>query len=135
MNAQERLVFCRGLSTSDEPDLWARTLDDQIALWIDVGEPAAARIKKATRISSAVKVYSFNAKAKSDVWWQKGQQKFKLLNVSVTQFDWPRLQVLAQQVERTMSFSVMISEDSAFVSTEQGEYEVPWITLQDSSLQ
>jgi len=131
MNAQERLVFCRGLSASEEPDLWARTLDDRIALWIDVGEPAVERIKKATRISSAVKVYSFNAKAKSDVWWQKAREKFKPLNVSVTRFDWPRLQALAQGVTRTMTFSVMISEDSAFVSTAQGEYEVPWITLQD----
>ena len=130
MNAQEHLVFCRGLSASDEPDLWARTLDDRIALWIDVGEPAVARIKKATRISAAVKVYSFNAKAKSDVWWQKGREQFKPLNVSVTRFDWPSMQALAQGVARTMSFSVMISGESAYVSTEQGEWEVPWSVLQ-----
>lgn len=135
MNAQEHLVFCRGLSTNDEPDIWLRTLDDQIALWIDVGEPAVERIKKATRISSAVKVYSFNARNKSDVWWQKTMEKFKLLNVSVYQFDWSSMQTLAQQVERTMSFSVMISENSAYVSTEQGECEVPWIVLQAPSLQ
>lgn len=135
MNAQERLLFCRGLSTSDEPDLWVRSLDDRIVLWIDVGEPAVERIKKASRISSAVKVYSFNAKAKSDVWWQKAREKFKLLNVSVYQFDWPSMQALAQRVQRTMTFSVMISEDSAYVSTEQGEYEIPWIMLQASSLQ
>lgn len=46
INAQEHLDFTRGLSTVEEPDIWARTLDDQISLWIDVGEPAVDRIKK-----------------------------------------------------------------------------------------
>lgn len=130
LNAQEHLVFGRGLSTMDEPDLWARTLDDRIALWIDVGEPAADRIKKATRISTVVKVYSFNAKSKSDAWWQKARDGFGKLDVSVYQFDWPSVQALAQLVQRTMDFSVMITGESAYVSTGKGECEVPWITLQ-----
>lgn len=131
INAQEHLVFTRGLSSSDEADIWARTLDDQISLWIDVGEPAVDRIKKATRISSLVKVYSFNAKTKSDVWWQKGLDDFKKLNVSVYQFQWESVKSLALLVQRTMQFSVMITGDSVFISTEQGECEVPWITLQE----
>jgi len=40
----------------DEPDIWARSLDDQLLLWIDVGEPAPDRIKKASRIAKEVKV-------------------------------------------------------------------------------
>ena len=72
MNAQEQLVFTKGLCAVDEPNIWVRTLDYQLALWIDVGEPAVDRIKKATRLSTAVKVYSFNSK--SDVWWNQGGQ-------------------------------------------------------------
>ena len=63
MNAQENLVFTKGLCVVDEPDIWVCTLDNQIALWIDVGEPAVDRITKATRLSPAVKVYSFNFKS------------------------------------------------------------------------
>jgi uncharacterized protein YaeQ len=107
-----------------------RTLDDRIALWIDVGEPAFERIKKATRIASAVKVYSFNAKSKSDAWWQKGAEKFQDLNVAVIQFDWSGVQALARLVQRTMNFSVMITGESTYVSTEQGECEVSWTPLQ-----
>jgi uncharacterized protein YaeQ len=131
INAQEHLVFTRGLSSADEPDIWAHTLDDRISLWIDVGEPAVDRVKKATRLSSSVKVYSFNARQKSDVWWQKAQERFSQLNVAVYQFDWPGIQSLAALVQRTMDFSVMVSGDSAFISTESGECEVPWITLQE----
>ena len=32
INAQEQLAFTRGLCAVDEPDIWARTLDNQIAL-------------------------------------------------------------------------------------------------------
>ena len=53
INAEERLEFTKGLSEPDQPDIWLRSLDDQLELWIDVGEPAAERIKKATRVARA----------------------------------------------------------------------------------
>jgi len=130
INSEEHLKFCRGLSASDEPDLWLRTLDDRIEQWIDVGEPDAERIRKASRISSAVKVYSFNARTRSDVWWQKTRENIKSINISVYRFDWPDMQAVAQQIQRTMSLSVMISGDSLYISTEQGEFEVHLVTLQ-----
>ncbi len=131
INAQEHLTFTRGLSSVEEPDIWARTLDNQISLWIDVGEPAVDRIKKATRVSSSVKVYSFNSKSKSDVWWNQGQEKFKQLNVSIYQFQWQSIQSLAALVQRTMDFSVTLTGDSAYIATELGECEIPWLVLQD----
>ena len=129
INAQEYLAFTKGLSEVDDPDIWVRTMDDQIALWIDVGEPALDRIKKATRLAQAVKVYSFNSK--SDVWWQQGQNKFKDLNASVFQFQWENIQSLAALVQRTMDCSVTITGDSAYVATALGECDVPWLVLQD----
>jgi len=128
INAQEQLSFTKGLSSIEEPDIWVRTLDDQIALWIDVGEPATDRVKKASRLAPKVSIYSFNSK--SDVWWQQGQSKFKQLNVSVFRFDWESVQSLARLVERTMDCSVTITGDSAYVATQLGECEVPWQVLQ-----
>lgn len=127
-NADEALAFTRGLSEADEPDIWARTLDDQLALWIDVGEPAPERIKKATRLSSAVRVYSFNSK--SSVWWQQNSARFTALAVSVFRFDWEAMQALAGFVERTMVFSVTITGDSAYVATAAGECELQCLELQ-----
>ena len=128
LNAQEFLDFTKGLSAIEEPDIWLKTLDDQLMLWIDIGEPAVDRIKKATRIARAVKVYSFNSK--SDVWWTQSQAKLKDLNVSVMAFDNAEIQTLAGLVARTMEMSVTISGESAFVATAQGECEVSWKTLQ-----
>ena len=129
INAQEHLVFTKGLSEVDEPDIWVRTFDNQISLWIDVGEPAADRIKKASRLANEVKVYSFNSK--SDVWWNQSQNKIKQLKASVFKFEWEDIQALAALVQRTMDISVSISGDSAYIATEQGECEVGWITLQE----
>jgi len=130
INAREQLAFTKGLCAVDEPDIWVRKLDDQITLWIDVGEPAVDRIKKAARLSPAVKVYSFNSK--SDVWWDQGRAKFNELTVSVFQFQWERIQALAALVQRTMDLSITITGDSAYVAAESGECEVSWVPLQVS---
>ncbi|VAX00346.1 YaeQ protein [hydrothermal vent metagenome] len=128
INAQQGLVFTKGLSAVEEPDIWARTLDDQIALWIDVGEPAVDRIKKASRMASELKVYCFNSKA--DVWWQQGQAKISRFDVCVYRFDWSEIQTAAAFLQRTMNVSVTITGESAYFATESGECEIAWQTLQ-----
>lgn len=128
INAQENLSFTKGLSTAEEPDIWAHTLDNRILLWIDVGEPAADRIKKARGLSSTVKIYSFNSK--SDVWWKQEQEKFNALKVSVFQFQWKSIQAMTTLVQRTMDLSVTITDNSAYIAAELGECEVPWTALQ-----
>ncbi|MCW8853436.1 MAG: YaeQ family protein [Gammaproteobacteria bacterium] len=129
INAQEYLAFTKGLSEVDEPDIWVRTLDDQIALWIDVGEPAVDRIKKSTRLAAKVKVYSFNSK--SDIWWEQGRSRFSQLKASFYQFQWQDIQSLAALVQRTMDCSVTITGNSAYVATESGECDLSWQVLQD----
>lgn len=128
INAQEQLVFSRGISATEEPDIWAHTLDGNLALWIDVGEPAVERIKKASHIAKNVKVYSFNTK--SGVWWEQGHPRFAELSVAIFQFEWASIKALAALVQRTMDMSVTITGDSAYVATGSGECEVGWATLQ-----
>ena len=130
LNASERLAFSKGLSATDEPDIWSHTLDDQISNWIDVGEPATARVKKATQLSHSVKVYSFNTK--SDVWWAQGQEKFKRMPAEFYRFNWQEIQKLTTFVERTMKFSVTVSDETAFIATGLGECEVSWMTLKSA---
>lgn len=128
MNARENVSFTRGLSAVEEPDIWARTLDDRLFLWIDMGEPSVDRIKKATRLCPNVKVYSFNLK--SDGWWAKEQANFSGLAVSIRKFPWKNIQQLAELVTRTMDLSITISDNMVYVSAKQGECEVPCLTLQ-----
>jgi uncharacterized protein YaeQ len=126
-NAAEDLRFTKGLSAVDEPDIWLHSLDQQIALWIDVGEPSVERVKKSCRLAKKVRVYSFNDK--SATWWQQSQDKFLQLDAEIFQFPAKDVQRLASLLQRSMQMSVTISDDSAYVATEQGECEVAWLRL------
>lgn len=127
--AQEGLAFTKGLSEVEEPDIWKRAYDDQIEVWIDVGEPSLERIKKATRQSKRAIVYSFNSK--SDVWWSQSENKLTQSEVSVIRIDWQSISSLSKLVQRTMNMSFTITGDSAFIATEDGECEVNWERLKN----
>ncbi len=129
INFEERLSFTKGLSEVEVPDLWSVEYNEDISLWIDVGEPDADRIKKATRRASQVKVYSFNSK--SDVWWQQSQVKFEALRASYYRFEWESIQKLATMLERTMNLSLMLTGDSAYITFGNDGCEVNWERLKE----
>ncbi len=130
LNATPDLQFTKGLSSIEEPDIWLKSLDDQIQIWIEVGEPDSDRIKKATRLAKQVQVYSFNTK--SDVWWLQNQAKFAQLNASISRFDHQGIQAMTQMVERTLDLGVMLSGNTAYISSDDKQCEVNWETLQES---
>ncbi len=116
------LAFTKGLSAVDEPDLWVRTMDQRISLWIDVGEPSAERIKKATRLADDTLIVCFNSK--SDVWWAQNKQKLESLKISVQRFDWESVSKLSALVQRTMDLTITISEGTIYVSSENGDCQL-----------
>lgn len=127
INAQEGLSFTKGLSEVEEPDIWVRSFDEKINLWIEIGEPMPDRIKKARRLSENVKVYSFNSK--SPTWWEQGRNKFLQINAQYYRFEHSQIVALAAMLERTMDLSVTITGDSAYIAAAKGEVEVAWSAL------
>ncbi len=123
LNAQKYITFTKGLSEVDEPDIWVKTLDGLISLWIDMGEPAPDRVKKSSRLAPEVKVYSFNSK--SDTWWEQSKNKvLSYNNVKFYQFDWPQVQTLATFAKRNMDWSLSISGDTVYIAAETEECEL-----------
>ena len=45
INAKVGLVFTKGLSSVEEPDIWIRTLDEQTSLWIDRSEEHTSELQ------------------------------------------------------------------------------------------
>ncbi|MBU3005165.1 YaeQ family protein [Paraglaciecola arctica] len=125
---QKLMSFTKGLSAIDEPDIWLRSLDDQLHLWIDVGEPSFERIKKSCRVAQQTYVYSFNSKSKE--WWKQSQKQFDNLPVNVLCFDWHEVQGLSELLTRTMELSITLSDESIFVAAADSQVEVNWQTLQ-----
>lgn len=128
MNAGEGLTFARGVCVAEEPDIWARTPDGRIALWIDMGEPAVDRIKKAARQASEVKIYAFRASAEG--WWQRERSRLDNPNVSVFRLHWNGIRDLAGMARRTMELIVTVSGGTAYVSCGDRACEIACTPLQ-----
>ena len=58
LSYEEGLAFSKGLSTSDEPAIWSKDPGGRILLWIDVGNPSAERLHKASKASDRVVVFT-----------------------------------------------------------------------------
>ena len=100
LNATPGLAFTRGLSTSDEPDLWQLSDSGEIEHWIDVGQPEEGRLRKACGRARRVSVYAFGRSA--DTWWKlNGDAISALPRLTVSQFDWAEVQPLAALLSRT----------------------------------
>ena len=114
--AAENLTFTKGLSSTDEPELWLKHDNGTILEWIEVGQPAPDRLKKACGQSQAVKVFSYGRGL--DVWWKTNAAAINALpKVSMRYFSADELQPLCALADKTMSLTVTITEAIAYVST------------------
>jgi uncharacterized protein YaeQ len=114
--AAENLSFARGLSNADDPELWLKHDDGRILEWIEVGQPAPDRLKKASSQSIAVKVFSYGRGL--DVWWKTNAAAIKALpKVTIQQFDANELHALCALADKTMNLTVTITETIAYVSS------------------
>jgi uncharacterized protein YaeQ len=89
LNANDDLVFTKGISQDDEPDLWQKNLSGDINLWIDLGQPDEKRIKKACGRSKQVIIYTYQD-GSANAWFEqmeKNLKRFKNLSVIYLSFD------------------------------------------------
>ena len=116
--ADDRLEFCKGLSDTDEPDLWQKDLTGQIETWIEVGQPDERRIAKASGRSDRVIVIAYAGKT-ADIWWQgvKGKVE-RLQNVTVWSLEDGVAEALGKLAERTMRLQLMMQDNDASLSSE-----------------
>lgn len=55
---REHIEFGRGISVPDDPAVFQADATGTYKLWIEIGQPAAERLHKVTKLASDVKVYS-----------------------------------------------------------------------------
>jgi uncharacterized protein YaeQ len=118
LHAGERLEFGRGLSATEEPDLWERDLTGKIALWVDVGQPDERRMRKACAQAGSVAVYAYGPGRSVDLWWGKvAGDAERFANLSVFALDPGETAALAALAERTMKLQATIQEGEAWLSS------------------
>ena len=112
LNANDALTFGRGLSSDDEPDLWQRDLTGDIDLWIEVGQPEEARIRRACGRARQVIVYTYSGRG-AQIWWDKNAAALgRCKNLSVVDLPGESCTAMLALLGRTMRLQCMIEDRS-----------------------
>ena len=128
LHASESLSFTNGLSTDDEPDLWQKSLSDDIELWIELGLPSEKRLKKACGRSQQVIVYTYGSAA---MWWKQMQPQIaRFKNISVYQLQPEITEILQTLKQRNLDIQVSIQDQEvAWYSENQSLSFIPEIKI------
>jgi len=114
-NASERLAFTKGMDSDDEPDLWQKTLTDEIELWIDLGQPDEKRIRKACGRAKQVIIYTYHER-KAKVWWEQQQEKLQRFNnLKVLHIN---AQGIESMIKRSMQLQCTIQDGEIYLNDE-----------------
>lgn len=128
--ANEMLIFGKGLSDDEEPDLWQKDLTGAIRLWIDVGLPAEKEIRKACGRATQVVVVLYGGRI-ADMWWSQNSKALLKIN-NLTVFNLPSTQVLAGIASRSMNISCTIQDGQILVSHDTGIFDISPVILKES---
>lgn len=112
---EPELTFTKGISATDEPDLWVKGADGRVRLWVEVGLPEADRIIKAGRHSERVALLACGRAL--SVWDQQQLTKLgKVANLIVFSIDQPFISRLAALLERSINWSITITEGMFYLT-------------------
>ena len=116
LHAHERLSFTKGLCADEEPDLWDKSLSDEIELWVDVGLPDERRVRKACSRAINVCLYLYGGR-NADLWWQRNAAKLQRFNnLTVIEIPEETSKALASLSQRSMQVQCTVQDGEAWLS-------------------
>jgi uncharacterized protein YaeQ len=130
--ANESLIFGKGLSDDEEPDIWQKDLTGAIQLWIDVGLPTEKDIRKACGKSAQVVVVLYGGRI-ADMWWQQNSKGLLKLNNLIV-INLPDTASLAQLATKNFNLSCTIQDGHVLVSHDTGSFEITPVILKESAI-
>jgi len=129
--ANETLIFGKGLSDDEEPDLWQKDLTGAIELWMDVGLPTERDIRKAAGRSKQVVVMLYGGRI-ADMWWTANSKALLKTN-NLTIINLPETKELASMAARSMNISCTIQDGQIMVGHDGGSFEITPVILKEPS--
>lgn len=115
LNFEEGLEFSQGLAVPDEPAIRLPGANGAIAKWIDIGNPTARRMHKASKACRAVRIYTYKD---SEILRQEaaGENVHRASEIEVFALDPKFLQRLAPLLSRENQWSVIHDEGELIVT-------------------
>jgi uncharacterized protein YaeQ len=113
LNAHEHLAFGKGLSDTDEPDLWRKDLTGAIEHWIEVGQPDEKRLLRACGRAGRVTVYAYASRA--EMWWKPiAAHLERARNLAVWRIPASAMGALERLAARNMDFQCTVQEGQLY---------------------
>lgn len=132
-HASDALAFTKGISTDDEPDLWAKDLTGTIELWIDLGQPDEKRIRKACGRARQVVVYCHSGHS-AELWWQKSRDKLERFgNLTVINLPVDACRRLGSLAERNMQLQCTLQEGQIWLADATDSVEIEPVVWKQAS--
>lgn len=126
---EEGLVFTKGISAGDEPDLWAKRPDGRVRDWVEVGLPDPERLRKTSRHAERVVLLAGGGGLQR--WLNQHQSKLaSITNLTVLTLDPALVNRLAETLERVVEWSVTITEGVLYLTRGDEALESPVTIVQ-----
>lgn len=133
LHANTALEFGRGLS-SEEPDLWRKDLTGQIELWIEIGQPDEAYLRRACGRAKQVIVYTYSGNS-AQLWWDKAKATLQQSrNLAVIDVASASSTALGKIASRSLNLQCLIQEGDAQIMTAEALVPIARVTRLDSSV-
>lgn len=118
LNAHENLELTKGISTDDEPDIWQKSLSDELELWVTLGLPSEKIVRQSCSKANKVVIYCYGGRT-AGTWWDKiknSTTRFDNLQVmNLSEKDTSELGALAN---RSMKLQVNVQDGDVMVSVD-----------------
>lgn len=113
---EDGIAFSRGLSTTDEPAVWIREPDGRVTLWVDVGQPSAERLHKASKHAARVVVCTY-PDASAVLRTAAGAKIHRAAHIEVMALETTFLDALEAIVPRRGSLELVHTGGQLYVTT------------------
>ncbi|MBT1074352.1 YaeQ family protein [Geobacter grbiciae] len=119
---EPELSFTKGLCVGEEPDLWVKGPDGRVRFWVEVGLPESDRIIKASRHTEKVALLACGRALAN--WDQQHLPRLTgLPNLTVVSLDQAFITTLAARLERSITWSVTITEGTVYLEVDGVTHE------------
>jgi len=124
LQASESLEFTRGLSSTDEPDLWERDATGSIQHWIELGHPDEKRLRKASSLAKKVDIYTYQGRTSAQ-WWDTNQEHILAMNrIRVFDINPEDIELITSLYQRTMDLQAIIQDGTLWLSDNNNTVEL-----------
>ncbi len=128
LNAGEALVFGKGLSSEDEPDILEKDLTGAIQLWVEVGLPDEKAVRKACGRAAQVRIYSYGRG--TERWWRDAQTALaRPDNLTVIELPQAATQAMAALAQRSIQLQCTVQDGTVWLTDGKNTVEVTPVLL------